>query len=243
MPKEAHDGSLFLTACLLHGDARRGGHLGEIERAFAIEIPTAERNRLATAGDLAAAIRAHVPDGGNRCLTTMAFYRLRYRLRLADPACDPTPGTRLRALPRGAVQAALGAMAAQDGLRLPLTMTGAGSAGVLLLLFSCPVVFIWLSSMDRGWLALCYLVLALAATGRLARYARSASRPRGCKTVGDLSRHIAAHNAGILAHSGARLSDREVWDVLVRLLGPYTSIPAKRVQPGMLLLTERQAAR
>ena len=221
------------------------GHdlLGDIERAFAIDIPSAERNRIATAGDLAAAIRAHVPDGGNRCLTAMAFYRFRRRLRLADPASDPTPGTRLRALPHGAVQAALGAVAAQDGLHLPLTMTGVGSAGVLLLTLTCSVMFVWLSSMDRGWLALCYFVFALAVTGCLGRYARSACRPRGCKTVGDLSRHLAAHNAGILAQSGARLSDRAVWDVLVRLLGSYTFVPAEQVQPGMLLLTERQAAR
>jgi hypothetical protein len=200
----------------------------ELERAFAVAFSNEEVEHLGTVGGLHDLLIAKIPpnDGDTKCVTAMAFYRLRRALRRLGHDGRIAPATDVLRLERGTLKSSLRELERESGLRLPLAaitpaaaMASLGCfvaaiAGAVLIPTSLPSAVVGALS---GLMAACALV-----------YFDAGRFPADCATLGGLAKRTAALNYGDLVQRGARHGDDDIWDVLLTLL-PDHNLPKAEV--------------
>ncbi|MDX2238537.1 MAG: hypothetical protein NW203_13325 [Hyphomonadaceae bacterium] len=202
------------------------GLLVDIESAFGLRLSDEEAALVRTMGDLHTLLMRRIgPSEGETCLTTMAFLRLRRALSPIAPNIRLRPSTLLSELPTTSPRALYGSVQLENELRLPALAMGSLTSvgGVLLLsLFALPPI---LAIFRASWLEIGGVVLGVIALIWVLQRLDPLRFPRDCKTLGDLSRAVAAHNAGALARQGAKLDSEAIWQSLVQIATQYASTP------------------
>jgi len=192
----------------------------EVENEFGIKFRNEEVEPCATVGDFYAVLFARVPDwsvGGERCATSMAFYRIR---RCLDPerAKGITPNT---PLPDDVAPAVLfKALGRDTALRLPsIRPTWPGMVGVMLASVGCIAGVVALLT---GWWRMSGIGFALAAGGIPFIWMERGRWPLGISTVGDLAQRTASLNSRTLRASGGR--SLSCWEVLVAIAAEHGAL-------------------
>jgi hypothetical protein len=86
------------------------------------------------------------------------------------------------------------------------------------LLAVVPILFV----IKAHWLAIVVTVIATIALTVMLQKLDPLQFPRGCDTLGDLARLVAARSAAAMARQGARLDEQTVWRALVALAERYS---------------------
>ncbi len=219
----------------LVGDGDEIDLVEDIESAFGIMFSNEEAESCLTVGDAFDLIKGWFQTSdGSRCVTAMAFYRVRRALGESGRNLRPESS-----LPTGqSAKSLLNELAARSGLRFPRrNLTWVGGCGLLLILAGFFATVVLLDARPDYWwvgaVAFCLGVFAVTVDPCVL--------PDGCETVGGLSRKVAALNFGKLVGDGARPTDRDVWAALVSVLADYTTAPASEIKPDMHFI--RAAAR
>jgi hypothetical protein len=193
----------------LGGDGDEIDLLEEIERTFAIKLPT-DLSHCHTVGDLHRVLLSLIPHaerGKTGCLAAKAYFVLRRAIRKRDPARVIRPTTELANIVQGRFNACrLHRLLKEDtGLEMPAVT---GSSVLFLISIGLPLA----SFAAHGWvgtlMALPISIGLLALSNRVGRF------PTGLRTVGDLARTVAALNVAALASPNEPLREREIWAAL-----------------------------
>ena len=215
--------------------------LDSIERAFGIKITEAEAERCHTVADvynLLVGRFATVDASADRCVTSMAFHRI--RAALGDPEAGPrTSLASLSGLPPKRLFLRL---RQATGLVTPapaLASTGlAGAwsvvAGLLMIL---PSIML---APRVGWLVPVGLIAAGIALIRLDPGRLSPNH----STLGGMARSVAALNFGKLVEQGGISGPQTLWSALVEVLAQHSTLPKTQITPRTVLLASqlREAA-
>ncbi|ANP44485.1 hypothetical protein [Candidatus Viadribacter manganicus] len=208
-----------------------------IERAFNIKIPDQDAATASTMGDLHDIVASKLEDtGGEKCRTSMAFYRVRRALKMVLGEVDIRPDTSLSAI-WGRSPKLLWAQAQRHcELRLPpLSQTNISGFGGLLIaaaIFGVPIL--WIAKIT-GWLVLALVVGLTAAGFVLTRLDPLAFGP--IATVGDLAQRTASQNYGVLVSLGGRSDTKAIWDALVEVAGAFSeNLPAEKIERTTVIL-------
>ncbi len=192
----------------------------DVEKEFGIRFRSEEVEPCETVGDFYTVLCDRVPDlsvGGERCATSMAFYRIR---RFLDP--ERTKGIKPSTpLPEDVAPALLfKALGRDTALRLPtIRHTWLGMVGGMLVSVGCIAgVFALL----MGWWRMSGIAFTLAACGIPFIWVDRGRWPLGIATVGDLAQRTASLNGQMLRSDGERPVSR--WEVLVALAAEHGAL-------------------
>jgi hypothetical protein len=202
----------------------------EIESAFALRLSDEEASSVRTMGDLHTLLMRRIgPAEGASCLTTMAFLRLRRAVAPIVPGIRLRPSTLLSEIPVKSPRALFDSIRMESDLKLPALAIGAltGVSGTLFLALFVLVPI--LAFLEVSWLAVGGVILGVIASIWPLQRLDPLRFPRGCETLGDLSRAIAAHNASALAREGAKLDSETVWQSLVQIVAQYALTPKAEI--------------
>lgn len=190
-------------------------------------------------GEVRDHVVAHVAafgDGGMACATQMTFYRLRRALGLGrhvgpDAPLAPLIGNKLRQ--------SFADLEADIDLKMPTTRAGwPGIAGGLCFAVAVAILaFTTLSPPLR--------IFAAGASAYVGLWLRHLDRrllPRGCQTIGDLSRLVTDQNRGRLARDGARLTTLEIWRIIQHLAAEESGIDPDLIGPETTFFREKAQA-
>lgn len=211
-----------------------------IERAFDIKISDQEAASVITMGDLYEAVAAKLQGaGGEKCRTSMAFYRVRRALRAVVGDADICPDTSLRAIWSGAPKALFEQAQRHCDLRLAslssTDISGFGALMIVAVIFGGPILLI---AKVNGW-----LILALAVAFITAGYVLIRSDPLAfgaTVTVGDLAQRTATQNYGVLVGLGGRSDANAIWDALVEVAASFSeSLPPERIDRTTVILASQ----
>ena len=209
----------------------------EIESAFGLRLSDEEASSVRTMGDLHALLMKRIgPAGGELCLTTMAFLRLRRALARVAPDIRLRPATFLSEIPARSARALFNSIRLENGLKLPALVTGTltGVSGILFMsLFALVPI---LALLKVSWLAITGVIVGVISLMWPLQRLDPLRFPSGCETLGDLSRAIAAHNAIALAGGGAKLDSETVWQSLVQIAAQYALTPKSEIVPGTTIV-------
>ncbi len=213
------------------------GFVIAVERAFDIKISDHEASAVRTLGDLHDLVTSKLDGaGGDKCRTSLAFYRVRRCLRAVVGDADICPDTALRAIWQGSPKTLFARAQAHSELRLEgLSSTGIGGCGAMLILAAAASPALLIVKLN-GWLVLS-LAIGLAAVGyALLRLDPLSFEPK-MVTVGDLARRTATQNYGALVRMGGRSDSQSVWDSLVEIAASESeNLPAEKIQRSTLIL-------
>lgn len=192
-----------------------------IERAFDIKVADQDAAQIYSMGDLHDLVMRSLDGaGGEKCQTSMSFYRVRRFLKLVVGDIDISPSTQLKSLWTKSPRRLFDQVQRYCDLRLaPLTqtnVTGLGALIVLAALLGLPVLLIARSDASILATAGALLVVGFALT-RLDPLAFGEMT-----TVGDLARRTAMQNYGTLARNGGRTSSDTIWEALVEIAQPFS---------------------
>lgn len=211
--------------------------LSEVERVFGVEISDQEVIALVTVGDLYRVVAGKLRGaGGEKCQTSMAFYRIRRALQAVLGDVEIRPSTSLRALWHRSPRSLAEQVQRHCDLRLaPLRPTPIGGLGGLMVvatLFGAPILMI--AEVDGG--AILALAGCLAAVGvLLIRLDPQAFEPMA--TVGDLARRTATGNYGALVRLGGRSNPTAIWEALVDVCGAFADpLPPEQIDSSTVIL-------
>lgn len=209
-----------------------------IERALDVKISDQEASTVETMGDLHQIVASKLEGaGGEKCRTSMAFYRARRALQAVTGRNDIRPDTLLSGLGSGSPRSLFAEAQKHGDLRLaPLSgtkMSGIGALLIVAVLFGAPVLLI---AKINGWLILA-LAAAFIASGVLLIRLDPLSFGRDMHTVGDLAQKMVSDNYGTLVRLGGRSDSDAVWATLVELAARGSeSLPAEQIEPGTIIL-------
>jgi len=200
----------------------------EVEKEFDIKFRDEEVEPCVTVGDFYTVLCARVPDwsvGGERCATSMAFYRIR---RFLDP--DRTKGiTPSTPLPEDVAPAMLfKALSRDTAFRLPsIRPTWLGMVGGILVSAGCIAGIIALLT---GRWRMSGIGFASAACGIPFMWMDRGRWPLGVATVGDLARRTASLNSRTLRANGGR--PLPCWEVLAALSAEHGALAPDDITAG-----------
>jgi acyl carrier protein len=209
----------------------------ETEERFGIQIEDEEASRVRTMGDFhALVLRKLSVAPSQRCLTAMAFYRLRRAMADAFGVNRRwvRPQRRLDdVLPRKRRRRDWPILSEATGLRMPQLQVPEVLPKTLfrigLLTFVGGIVL----AATRGvpvWATWSCGAAAIALVALLVR--PLATCPLGtCKTVGDLSRAVFDLNVGALARSAGEADGAEIWPSLVQLVSEQLGVRVSDINP------------
>jgi hypothetical protein len=199
-----------------------------IERAFDVKITDQDAATVSTMGDLYDVVMSKLEGaGGEKCRTSMAFYRVRRAFKAVLGDIDIRPDTALNAIWNRSPKLLFARTQRHCDLRLAsLTSTDISGFGALLIvavIFGAPILLI---AKVNGWLILA-LAGGLGAAGfTLTRLDPLAFGPT-MVTVSDLARRTATQNYGALISLGGRSDAKAIWVALVEVAGAFSE-PAPR---------------
>jgi hypothetical protein len=205
-----------------------------LQRAFDIKFDPDEINGIANVGSLFNIVERElgIPNGQKKCVSAMAFYRLRRALRSMDEGMKLEPETDLNGFGKLSARAFLKGLCQSTGLHMPrqgLSWVGnvGGSILLLALLALFPVaVVVNMHMLESRWgwtLAsgfACSFTLLFLDPGRL---------PKGSTTLGGLSKKVAVLNYGRLSKLGARSDKASLWDNFVELICELSNLPKNEI--------------
>ncbi len=220
----------------LAGDGDDVELLAEVERTFGIAISDREAQATLTVGQLCDLIEAKCGRGATqRCLSQVAFYRLRRALRelgIASAIVPATPVSVIEGLGERSVHRVWTRVGRQAGLTLPglalPVSDNVATWGGWMLLFSLMIAgAAGLHALDKVlpfWLALIVVWVAFplagVATMSIAHRLLGVV-PRRILTIGDLAREAAGHSFSALSQQqSASRTDR--WFALLAILRPLS---------------------
>lgn len=209
-----------------------------IERALDVKISDQEASTVATMGDLHQIVVSKLKGtGGDKCRTSMAFYRARRALQAVTGRNDIRPVTPLSDLGGGSPRSLFAEAQKHCDLRLaPLSGTNMGAIGALLILAALVGAPILLIAHINGWLILA-LAVGFIASGMALIRLDPLSFGRELQTVGDLARIMVSDNYGALIRLGGRSDADAVWAALVELAARGSeSLRAEQIKPGTIIL-------
>ena len=206
-----------------------------LENSFKIQFSEDEAAECKTVDNILQVIRNRLlssRDENERCVTAMAFYRLRRAISGAGIKSTLTPDTCLKTLTGLSARRLLKEIGRRSELQLPVcraTLVGqvggwtvlAGLTGLLLAAIAAP--HLWFAGAAAGFLG---FVLTRVDPGRL---------PSDCQTLGSLARKVAGMNFGTLHGQGAKLRDRDIWNALVEVLSEHSVLPKTSIRPEVLI--------
>jgi hypothetical protein len=191
-----------------------------LEDSFACRFSDEEVSEWRTVGDIEDAVSSRVHEGpwlGRKCLTSMAFYRLRRVLRGQDGRRSIASTTCVLDATTRSPEEVRRALSSSAGLSTP-SFAGAdrliGASMAVACLF---LTLVGLSLLSAAWLIIGLAGLALACG--MAICDRGAFPPE--LTVGELARTIADRNVARLASAGGRADKRAVLAALRRHLAAH----------------------
>ena len=208
----------------------------DLETAFAMRFTDGEAAGCETVGDLFQVIQSRFPpDAGGKCMTAMAFYRLRRALSGIGSSTVWTTGMRLDALPGPSARSLYAELEERSGLKLPSwRLTMLGLAGAWAVAGGCVSLLVFVSS--NGWHGALLPFLACAGGAVLLR-TDPGRLPLEGQTLGALARQVACLNFGTLHAQGARPRERDIWGTLCAALSHYTVVPMGMVHRGTTIMT------
>jgi hypothetical protein len=179
--------------------------------------------------------------GGQKCQTSMAFYRVRRALRAVLGNIEIRPDTALSAIWNRSPKLLLARAQSHCDLRLAsLSFTNISGFGGLLMAAGILGAPILSAANVNEWLVLAILG-GLPAGFLLTRLDPLAFGPT-MVTVGDLARRTATRNYGALVSLGGRSSAKAIWDALVDLASPLSEdLPPEKIERATVLLQSQFA--
>ncbi len=209
----------------------------ETEERFGVSIPDKEASEIRTVGDLhEAVLRKLSVRNSQRCLTAMAFYRLRRALvellgvRREQVRPDRSVGDVLPWYRRRQLWPLL---ASGSGLRMPTLerpewLREAIMSAAVLTFIAAPV----LAAMGGLSVWAVWLLIAIAVALAFCVTRPLALVPAGrCRTVGDLARAVYGVNAGALAREAGEVNRAETWGMLVGLVSDQLGVRERDITP------------
>ena len=213
-----------------------------IERVFDIRISDQDASRVRTMGDLQDLVASRFDEGGGeKCRTSMAFYRVRRALRAVLGAVEIRPDSNVRDLWSRSPKSLFVQTQRHCDLQLAsLSQTHVSSVGMLLIAAATIPAPLLLLAKISGWLVFSLAIAIVAAGFTLIRLDPLAYAPK-MATVGDIARQTANRNYGALVKLGGRSNDQAIWDTLVSVANDYanqtpTGLPPETIDHTTILL-------
>lgn len=215
----------------LAGDGDEIELVKRLESVFDVEFRGEELERARTVGDLEAILAGRFADAdGARCMSAMAFYRLRRFLRSHDAARHIAPHDRIADFfPDPAAFAE--ALRRETGLRFEYPAGLFGGVGVMLQL--CWLAALAACLTGHGTAAL--IAATFAATG-VAMIRTDSGRFADRQSVGDVARELVTQNFGLLARDGGRAGRPVIWEVMRTVIADLHGLRAAEIGRDTLLI-------
>lgn len=212
----------------LDGDLDDVALIEDIEASFGVTFPGEETATWFTVGDIFESLRWRFPDtavAGEKCATSMAFYRLRRAIPERQDASRLRPDTPLESLTQLSARELLQLLGNRSGLRMPrYVLSWRGMIGVYLIVASVIATFgLLLARMGGAWSDLAPFVVA--GIGVALVRVDGGAFPKECKTLGELARRVVTMNFGYFLAEGADPREGGLWTALVDLLAQHTPLP------------------
>lgn len=212
--------------------------LESIEKAFDIKLAKEEAERIVTVGQMYDLLVSKIPkDAADRkCATAMAFYRLRAAMRQFGIE-RASPSTDIEFLEASGAKSAFASIEKNSGLRLPpVAMATTGFVGCLLFVISAIAAVVLSAFLGKSLLSLQIGACAVAImVGYFLVRVDPGKLPKGCATLGDLSRKTATVSYGKLIKSGAAHRNEDIWNTLLDLLSCY-ALPRSEITRDTVFL-------
>lgn len=196
-----------------------------LEESLGIKFPDEAFAHIHTLGELHDLIYQEAEKlnrGGNKCATSMSFYRLKAAINRAGSPRKLSPSMPLRTLTDLNYRAVTRWLGDWSAPRLPISAFGCQMTVVLVLLINVPVFLAF-----GGWAFLTGLLSAIFLLAIAARF--FPARLPEQKTVGELASSLAARNLNRLATEGAALTPQTVWKALTQIVADQMGIEPKRL--------------
>lgn len=236
------DGVGMLATLGLDDDLDGVEILRPIEAVFDVKLSNAEAEAVHTVGDMFDLLRRKIDvDAGRKCLSAMAFYRLRRAWNDLGIEVGRAPSDDLTRLRLVYTRALVKSLEAKSGLRLPPPASGlVGKIGLAfalggtlgcLALFVCKVAAIWLPIPVRDWSALVPITVLFGGwiIGLVIMRFDAGHLPSDCSTLGALAAKSATLSYGRLVKQGGDARDKVLWQALVDTLAEHTKLPADQI--------------
>ena len=215
-----------------------------LETSFGIQFSEAEAIGCRTVGDIFQVVLSRFPSPGEdaeRCVTAMAFYRLRTAVAGLGVETRLTPDTCLLIITGLPARKLFRELGRRSGLYLPTCQAAplgwiggwtalGGLMGLLPTIAFAPQL--WFACAATSLLG--FLLICLD-PGRV---------PPDCQTLGSLARKVAGLNFGTLHALGAKPSGQALWNGLVEVLSEHTLLPKTIIHTGTAISgTQRRIER
>ena len=229
----AEASNMMRTSLNLVGDGDEWELIEHLETVFALKFGDDFQNTL-TVGDVDEVIWRYFEGvGGDKCMSAMAFYKLRScleprarsrRVSPSDRIADffPFPRDLASTLKRG------------TGIRMAYRSGPLGRIGGYLQLSWLAALFS--AGIGHGIFALAMLTLAVFG---LALLKIDRGRFADEETVGDIARHLAEHNFGILAKNGGRVSRQSVWQATQAAIARFQEFRPEEIGRDTMLISKK----
>jgi hypothetical protein len=221
----------------LWGDGDDIDLIVDIELSFGLAFPHDEILEWDTVGDIYDDLKSRLNTGHGRaagCATATAFRRLRKCFFHFGNFQKISPRTRLSDLKVKSVRNFYRQLKEDAGLRAPMARLGwVGTFGIIFILSGIAVIFALLALSKSAWLLPALVpVLPGIVMVRFGAW----HFPEDCKTVGDLSKRIAALNFRVLTSEDAAVRDSDLWAALVEILIEAGPLTKPEIRPETLLM-------
>jgi hypothetical protein len=196
-----------------------------LEESLGVKFPDEAFAHIHTLGELHDLIYQEAEKlnrGGNKCATSMSFYRLKAAIHRTGSPRRLSPSTPLRTLTDLDYRAVTRRLGDWSAPELSISGFGCLMAVALVLLINVPVFFAF-----GGWAFLTGLLSAIFLLAIAARF--FPARLPEQKTVGELASSLAARNLHRLATEGAALTPQTVWKAITQIVADQMGIEPKRL--------------
>lgn len=226
----------------LVGDMDDVDLLVDVEACFGIGITNSEAESCHTVGDLFTVLSGRFSLSNaksGRCLSAMAFYRLRRAVSELHPEAKLRPDTRLAELTKLSPKALYREIENRSGLRLRTDAGLLAVAGKWVLLAGLISFLPVLAIQPPVWFA----PVAAVVIGGLVIGADRGKFPPDCELLGGLANKAAARNIGRLTIAGGQPRDADLRNALTEVLSDHSSLPKSAIRPDTRFFKkERKAA-
>jgi hypothetical protein len=218
----------------LGGDGDEMELLHDLERTFALRFDHAELENILTIGELENAVWRHLADcTGDKCISAMAFYKLRRLLKERASARRISVNDAIAPL-AGSPRRFAALLKRETGIRLDYRHKTLGQV-------RAGLQFGWLAAMGLqcfglGSLALIALVSAIVG---LALMRCDEGRFIDGQTVGDVAKLLATQSYGHFARRGGRISRPEVVARARALMAEFQGFDPTELGPDTVLMGKR----
>lgn len=198
------------------------GVVQHLERVFDISVSDDDEvNRISKVGEFYDFLLKIIPpnDADAKCASAMTFYRIRSALQQLGYGAGLAPASDISVLEHGRTKANLNDLEKESGLVMPqVASSRTGRLGSLCGFFA---TLIGVFCLQPGLAFALLGILAGGIVAGLVNHFDPGRLPAGCKTLGGLTRVVAAENYGRLVKMGARHRSEDIWENLTTALSHH----------------------